>query len=397
MEPIRLLYVIRPAAGGMREHLLNLVGGLDPSEYRITVACPPDEGMVARLKRSGAEVRTFALKGELSPWSDWKAALFLRRLIRSERIQLVHVHSFKAGLVARIAAGGRGRSGASSTAHPDVGHPAIGRPKVVYTVHNFIFGEGGKGLKRRLYIFLENLLAPRTDRIVTVSGALRQDLLRLGVPPEKVVPIYNGIDTRRFAYVRNPEVRARKRAELGLADNRFVVGTVARLIPSKGVGFLLGAVSRVLARIPGAVFLIVGDGPQRQELEGMAGRLGIGEAVRFLGFREDVPELLAAFDLFVLPSLSEGMAITLVEAMAAGRPVVASKTGGMVEVVEDGKTGLLVPPGDSEALAEAILRLHRDPAGTAEFVAAAERRVEEKFTLEAMLRQTREVYRSVLE
>ncbi|MGE5576559.1 MAG: glycosyltransferase family 4 protein [Syntrophothermus sp.] len=387
MEPIRLLYVIRPAAGGMREHLFNLVGGLDPSLYRITVACPPDEGMVSRLKKLGVQVRTFALKGELSPWSDWKATLFLRRLIQAEGIQLVHVHGFKASLVARIAAGSR-RMGK---------RPKRNRPRVVYTVHNFIFGEGGKGLKRRLYILLETFLAPRTDKIITVSRALEEDLSRLGVPSNKIVAIYNGIDTSRFSRARNPEVRTRKRSEMGLTSDHFVVGTIARLISSKGVGCLLEAASVVLDRIPGAVFVIVGDGPQRQELQNKAAGLGIGGAVRFLGFREDVPELLGAFDLFVLPSLSEGMAITLVEAMAAGRPVVASRTGGIVEVVEDGKTGLLAPPGESGALAGAILRLHDDPGKAAEFVAAGQRRVEEKFTLEAMLRQTQEVYRSVLE
>lgn len=232
------------------------------------------------------------------------------------------------------------------------------------------------------------LLARGVDRYLAVSAAIADALVRnYGWPAAKIEVVYNAVDLDRF---RDP-VAVGIRDELA-APGRPLVLTVARLSDQKGHPTLLEAV----AEVPEAEFALAGEGPERERLEALAARLGVADRVHFLGRREDVPELLAACDVFALPSLYEGSSLAVMEAMAAGRAVVSSAIGGTDELVEDGRDGLLVPPGDTAALAAALRRLLGDQRLRDSLAAAGRERVEREFGREAMARRVEAAYAEVL-
>jgi glycosyltransferase involved in cell wall biosynthesis len=212
----------------------------------------------------------------------------------------------------------------------------------------------------------------------------------------KSLYIPNALDLERFGKPRRPEIRQAKRRELGLPLDAFLAITVGRLAPQKGYPVLLEAVTPVLAEMPAAHFLIVGGGEQETELKEMAIDRGLGQAVHFLGLRPDVEDLLAAADLFVSSSLWEGLPTVILESMAAGLSVVATDVSGTREIVEDGATGLLVPPQDARALAQAILEAGRDRARSARMAERARHRVK-AFSIANVAQQHMEVYQRLLE
>jgi glycosyltransferase involved in cell wall biosynthesis len=232
------------------------------------------------------------------------------------------------------------------------------------------------------------VLASRVDRYLAVSRAIAADLVeRYRWPATKIEVVHNAVEVERFGGEAPPGLRE----ELG-ASGRPLVFTSARLNDQKGHPVLLEAA----AALPDAVFALAGEGPERGRLEGLAERLGVSERVRFLGRREDVPQLLAACDVFALPSLYEGTSLAVLEAMAARRAVVSSAIGGTDELIENGYTGLLVPPGDSGALALALRRLLGDAALREQLAAAGRDRVEREFTRAAMAARVSAVYEELL-
>jgi len=326
------------------------------------------------LREAGVSVFDVpTLVREINPVSDARATFALWRLLRSERPAIVHTHTSKAGVVGRLAAW-------------------MARvPVVIHTPHGHIFyGYYGPFLST-LVCFAEWLLARLTDRIVTLTDRGAQEHVQYKIAgAEKFATIHSGIDLAHFRSVRvDPAV---KRKELGLPPDGPIVGTVGRLVPIKGLEWLLKAAPRILAEFPEACFVIIGDGPMLGELRELTSQLGIGLQVVFGGAREDVPECLAAFDLFVLPSLNEGMGRVLLEAMAVGCPVVATRVGGIPDIVADGTTGLLVPPRNDRALAEAILTLLRDRARRVTYGEAARRHVDGRFDVETMVRNIERLY-----
>jgi glycosyltransferase involved in cell wall biosynthesis len=259
---------------------------------------------------------------------------------------------------------------------------------LVATVH----GKGyyGERAHRRLAY---RLVARRAFRMVAVSRDVGRYLTAsLGVRGA-VETIYNGIDTARLV---RPEGRARLRAELGLGPHQPVVGAIGNLFPVKGHTYLVRAAARLAARFPDLTVLLSGRPLLEAELTAEARALGVERQVRFLGFRDDVPALLDAMDVFVLPSLSEGLSMSLLEAMAAGKPVVATDVGGNPELVVDGQTGLLVPARDPEALAVAIGRVLGDRALAARLGDSARRRVLGEFGVDRMVARYVGLYDTML-
>jgi len=212
-------------------------------------------------------------------------------------------------------------------------------------------------------------------------------------PPGKVRCIYNGVDLRRFSPRQPP---SNFRAALGLPERARVVASVGRFVPYKGYAHLLKAARLVQEAMANAHWLLVGDGELREELEGECRTLGLEAQVHFVGWREDIPDLLAVSDLFVLPSLGEHFGRVLIEAMGMGRAVVATDAGGVPEIVIHGETGLLVPPGEPKALAEAVLALIEDPARAARLGAAGRRRAEREFSLARHVRAVERLYEELL-
>ncbi len=374
MPKFKILHVIRPARGGMKNHLLSLLKLGDKNIFEPSVACPPGD-MAREIADLGVRVVPIPLVGELSPRSDWQSLRILVDTLLAENITIMHAHSSKAGLVARLAA-------------------RMARTPVVFmTAHNSIFYEFWPSWKKNIFAYCERLLARYTHRILTVSETLRQELLiKERLHPDRVVTIPNGIDPTPFC--REVDRRAVLRL-LGLPPLGQLVGTIARLAPQKGVSYFLQAAA-VLCRDCQVNFVVVGDGPLRQALEEESRTLGLDGRLFFVGERADIPQILAAMDIFVLPSITEGLPLTILEAMAAGKPVVATRVGGLPEVILDGETGLLVPPRDPHALAQALARLLSDRRQAVEMGQKGRQRVMEHFTVTVMVRQIEEQYKSVL-
>jgi glycosyltransferase involved in cell wall biosynthesis len=345
----RVLHVItRMVVGGAQENTLLTATRLDPARYEVTLASGPTAGpegtIEGRIPGDLPFVRVSELVRDPHPIKDAVALARLYRIIRRGRFEIVHTHTTKAGLLGRIAA------------------ICARVPVVVHTPHGHAFHDYlGKGGSVALQA-VERALTARTTRVICLTEAERQDHLRLRIgPPEKFSVVHSGVDVERF---RSPQATPEDaRRALGLPQGVPLIGCVARLVPVKGVQHLLDAMPAVRAAMPGATVVFVGDGPLRGSLQQTATARRLDDAVVFLGLRQDVPDILPAFDVVALPSLNEGMGRAAVEALAAGLPVVGSRISGIQNVVTDGETGILVPPADPHALAAAIVRCLRDPEG----------------------------------
>jgi glycosyltransferase involved in cell wall biosynthesis len=250
------------------------------------------------------------------------------------------------------------------------------RPRVVYSEHNQVSSASPRDVRRfGHYIRL-------ADAAIAVSENLRDVLInKLGVT-RPVYTVRNGIDDSGFANVSGDRVRS----ELGIGPREILIGTAVVLRREKGLTHLIQAAKTVLAKTPNARFAVAGDGPLRAELEAEATAAGLGDRLLFLGYRSDIPELLASFDIYVLPSLSEGLPLALLEALSLGKFIVCTSVGGNPEVVEDGVHGFLVPPSDSTGLADALVKAVSDPALRARARDLSPRRFKEQFSLAAMTR-----------
>lgn len=368
--------------GGTKKHLELLACHLDPDAFDITVACPSarhpsygDESVLPALRAAGVCVRVIEMRRSVSPASDFTSIARLWSLIREQQFDIVHTHSSKAGILGRVAA------------RLCV---ADGAPVVIHTAHGFYF-LGEQGFKRAFYQVVERLGGRLTDRLIAVSESERAAAVEHGiVPPERVTVIPNGIvpPTRGASC---PDRRLG--ASLGVNSDRPVVGTVSRFVPQKDPDTLLEAVARLAQAAPEAQFLWCGDGPLRAATESRAKTLGIADKIVFAGYRHDVAAILPLLDVFVIAPLFEGLPYTLLEAMAAGRPVVSTDVVGVRDVLEHGVTGVLVPTRNPDAIARAVLRLVQSPQTAQAMGEAGRALIAERFRLDTMIAETARVYR----
>jgi glycosyltransferase involved in cell wall biosynthesis len=253
------------------------------------------------------------------------------------------------------------------------------RPPILFTEH----GRHHPDCPSRKRVLANRALIESRDRVVGVGAAVRQALIdKEGIPADRVGVIYNGIPLGRFADGRS--ARAEARAELGLDPDELMVLQVARLDPLKDHATAIAAMAHLRHRCPRARLVLAGEGPRRGLVEGLVSEHGLQDRVRLLGLRKDVPRLMAAADVFLLSSVSEGIPLTLIEAMAAGLPVVSTDVGGVAEVVSPGDTGLLAPAGDGAALADHVLALAGSPDLRAEMGRRGALRATEVFAEEQM-------------
>ncbi|HVL18655.1 MAG TPA: glycosyltransferase [Gemmatimonadales bacterium] len=353
--------------GGTERALLQVLAGLDRSRWRPVLLHRPESGLAPLLQEArhlGVELRTVPQLRGVQGWARLPA---LVQQIRRERAAVFHAH-LTWPLACRM-----GLLGA-----------ALARvPAVVATAQLFVDlpPSGWTTMQHRV-------VSACVDRYLAVSRQVAAQLReRFGVRADKITQVPNAVALDRFPRAVSP-------APARPADPAApqTVLTVARLDPQKGLHHLVAAA----ALVPEARVMVVGEGPERPALETEIARLGLGDRVHLLGFRSDVPDLLAASDLFVLPSLFEGLPLSILEAMAAGKPVVATAIGGNDEAVVDGATGLLVPPGDPQALADAIRALLRDPERRRRLGEAGRRRAEAEFSATAMVRRVAAVYDELL-
>src|SRR5256885_8779959 len=332
--------------------------------------------------RGVSVIRIDELGREISPLRDLVATFRLARLIRRERPQILHTHTAKAGTVGRVAAllGGHRR-----------------RPIVVPTFH----GHGLRGyfgpLRSLFFRLLERWLASRTTALIAVSPQVRDDLVSLGIAPrERFAVIRLGIQLdERVAAEQNGRVDSRR--YLGIPEDRFAVGWIGRMTAVKRTDDVLVAFKRLRENGVEATLCLVGDGPDRVGLEQRAHDLGIVRDTLFLGYQEDVAPFYAAFDALVLPSSNEGTPVSVIEALGAGRPVVATRVGGVPDVVRDGEEGFLVEPGATDELAERLGQLARDPALRERMGKQGRDRVLPRYAVERLVDDIDRLYRSLLE
>ena len=385
---MKILRVIaRLNVGGPARHVVLLDRGLRARGHQTLLVHGTIGDGEASLEHLAVESGVPTLKiaelgRRISPLDDARALARLARTIFRESPDVVHTHTAKAGTLGRLAAlafnATRGRRR---------------RCVVVHTFHGHVL-EGYFGpVANRLVRGAERALARATDRIVTISPAQREEIVgRFGVGRARtsvVVPL--GLDLQPFFEGGAPSLRR----DLGIDDGAIVFGYVGRLVPIKDLPTLVLAFARLLETTPDAYLLMAGDGPVRPLLARMIAERGLGERVRLLGWREDLASVAATFDVCVIASRNEGTPVAVIEAMAAGRPVVATRVGGVPDIVEDGETGILVPPGDVDALAGAMARLARDPAERSRMGGQGRRRVA-RYDYERLVDDIDRLYREAL-
>jgi glycosyltransferase involved in cell wall biosynthesis len=321
----------------------------------------PNVEFYERARCRGLSVRMVHCQGR----ADWRAVRQIEECIHEDGIQLLHTHGYKADLYGYVAA------------------RRCGKP-IVATCHNWVGGTAALGI----YNHLDRMALKRFHGLAAVSDSVAQRLLDSGVAPKKVRTIANGIDVEPFE-------RARPLPVFDFDGNK-VVGMVARLDLQKGCEFLLRAARELCEAFPGLKVVIVGEGPDRHAIENMIQRLGLNSNVILAGQHSDMPSIYAALDIFVLPSLNEGLPMTILEAMAASRPVIATRVGAIPRVVKDGETGLLVDPGDVNGLRNALAQLLSDSDFCSRLGSAGHEWVSRSYTSEAMALKYRQMYEEVL-
>jgi len=354
---------------GVENMLVTLAEQLNQAGHRSVVGVFrnsrfPHIEVAERAEERGIPVEIVECRGRL----DRSAVDEVRRLLDKHNVDVLHPHGYKADMYA-YAATRRSK-----------------RTALVATSHNW----PNKQAAMRFYAAIDRLLLGRFDRVVAVSEMVGGVLRRWGVPRRKLSVIFNGVEIERF-HGAKPSLRS----ELP-ADGASFVGVVGRLVPDKGGALLIEAAEAVLAACPNTRFVFVGEGPARREWEELAAKKGIQDRVTFTGERRDMPGVYASFDMVVLPSLVESMPMCLLEAMAARRPVIATRVGEVPNMVVDGATGLLTDPGDVAGMARAITRLLREPGLGQQFGEQGHRHAVEFFSAQAMAASYTSLYRELV-
>lgn len=361
---IKVIHVLSDMKiGGAGRWLLNLLGTVDKGKFDIKVVLPEGSMLTAKVTELGFEV--IPVEGMKDKSFDAGAVRRILAIFRREKPQIVHTH---ASLSARIAAKLEGT-------------------KIINTKH--CIDRRKTGLKKLAGAFMNNLLS---DSVIAVSEAARQNLLDNGVDEDKISVIYGGI---KPIVELEAEEKLIIREKWGISEKDVVVGIVARLAAVKGHKYFLEA-AKIISRDNNNVrFFIAGSGPKEQELKELVKGLGLEEKVIFTGFIEDVSEILNIIDINVISSLSEALCLSLIEGMSIGKPSVGTNTGGVPEVVKDGHNGFLVPSGDSNLLADAVLKLVRDPIHRKTMGDRGRLLVDDKFTAASMAQNIEKLYQTV--
>jgi glycosyltransferase involved in cell wall biosynthesis len=380
MNKLAHILEVTKSTGGVGEYIRWLVHGLDKNRFRLTVACLSEGGpeLAAELSRL-PNVQAFSLamnRYQIDPLSDLRVLIQLARMIRREDFDLIHAHTSKPGFLARLAVAG-------------MGIPVIYRPAC------FAFHSGAGRLQIMLASTLERFAARcLTTRIMTVCNDERALARQYKVGrAEQFVNVYTGIDLSPFDI---PVDRATVRASLGVQVNAPLIGSVGRLSPQKAPLDFVQAAALVHARQPDVHFVWVGAGPLEAQARALVSAKGLDDVFHFAGQRKDVPFVLRVFDCFALSSLWEGFSLSVLEAMAAGLPVVVTRILGTPEAVQDGVNGFLVPPGDPPALAQALIELLADPNRARQLGANGRKRIEQQFTRKQMLEGIERLYGEVI-
>jgi glycosyltransferase involved in cell wall biosynthesis len=380
---IKVMRVIaRLNIGGPAIHAILLTAGLDPARFESAlvtgVEAAYEGNMLDLAAQKGVQPLVIPQLGrKISPLKDWVTLIKLYRFFRDWGPHIVHTHTAKAGTVGRLAA------------------RLAGVPVVVHTFHGHVFHDYFGPLQTRVFIGIERLLASLSDRIVTVSEGQRRELADYDVASlDKIAVVPLGFELD--ALLNCESLRGQLRQELGIPEGMALVGLVARLTAIKNHRLFLDAARLIVGARQEAIFLIVGDGELRADLEAYVSELGLATRVIFTGWRRDLPRIYADLDLVALSSLNEGTPVSLIEAMAAAKPVVATRVGGVADVILDKESGYLVQSKDAEGLARGILDLLRAPDRAMEMGWVGRAAVHPKYASETLLANMEKLYLELL-
>ena len=347
--------------GGQENRILQECIGLKKLGARAIILCQPESVLGKRALAEGVEVRTRAMRKSY----DLSAIRYILKLIKTEKIDVISTHSGRDSLLAGIAGRLSGK-----------------KPGIVRTRH----------LALPITSRITYSLLPH--KVVTVSEYVRQYLIKEGVSPEKILAVPTGIDLNRF----DPEkIVDGLRQELKLGQDIPIVGTIAILRYRKGHHILLDSVPLVAEKIPQAVFVFAGNGPQKENIINKIQSMGISDRIFMLGLRSDIPEILKSIDLFVLPTLQEALGTSFLEAMAMGKPVIGTNVDGVGEVIENGRNGYLVEPNNPSALAETIIKALQDKERAKTMGIEGRKMVRQNYTVEKMYKSMYALYSSLME
>ena len=376
MREIRILHIINSLdIGGNERFLLQLLEHL-PKERFLQAVCVPDRGRDAtrdverECRTLRAPVKVFRVAGN----ADIRALFRLKRIIERGRHDIVHTHLIYSQIYGRLAA-------------------CLARTRCIISSEQNVYD-----LKTHPpFSWIERKLGALTDLIVACSHKVREHLVeKVGIAPLKVVTVPNAVDTNLFFPIRKSSPLCAKvesaRKELAIEPGDTVIGSVGHMSRQKGYEFLIAAIPAVRARYPRAKFVLVGKGLLRKELEEQARNLGVQDSLIFAGIRKDIPVVLNCFDVFVLPSLWEGFGVAIIEALACGVPVIASRVGGIPEIIENGVDGLLVRPGSPRHLAASIIGVLDNPTLRRDMIYRGLRKAMERFSVAGMAQTMASVY-----
>lgn len=380
-RPVRVAHIItRLCQGGAQENTFHTIRLANRERFQCDLISGPTTGREGSIETAITEAgipiqRVPTLIRTPSPIHDALALRHLTRLLAEGRYDIVHTHMSKAGFLGRLAA------------------ERVGIPHVIHTPHGNVFHGYFNGPLTRLFVWMERHAARRTDRIIELTqGGIAEHLAEGIGQREQYRVVFSGIDTH--PYEEAVHNREQTREALGIRPEEIVVGGVGRLEPVKGFTYFVAMAEALKAVGQALRFMLVGDGGLRAELEQQAETAGV--SIEFLGLREDIPTIMAAFDILVVPSINEGMGRVILEAGAAGVPVVASRVGGIPDIVDDGETGLLTPPRAPEALAEALQLLIQSPERRRLMGATARAKIVPHYSLEQMVQRIETVYEELL-
>ena len=382
-RPVRIARVIaRLNVGGPAQHVILLTAGMDRTRFLttlITGMVGRGEGDLSSMARAwGVEPTVVSVLGPaIRPMRDMAALGTLVRLFRHLRPDIVHTHTAKAGALGRVAA------------------RLAGVPRCVHTFHGHVLEGYFSPTATQLFLRIERVLARRTDRIITVSPRLRQNLLAMGIGrPEQVEVVPLGLDLDRL--LRMPRGQTDLRTPLGIPAGAPLLGIVGRLVPIKDHPTLLQALTLLPDGRQAPHLLVVGDGARREGLQRLTHHLGLASRVHFLGWRDDLEAILGGLDVVICCSQNEGTPVALIEAMAAGVPVISTDVGGVGDLVAHGETGWLVPAGDPAALARGIEKLLGNAGLCRRLAATARPAVMERHHVKALIHRMETLYADVL-
>jgi glycosyltransferase involved in cell wall biosynthesis len=396
----KILHVIGGGEyGGAEQYLINLAKEMHNSTYEIHLACFYDREFAHKLRDNSIPIHVILPKGRF----DFSLATNIADLINREQYDIVHTHGVRANLFGRLAVSriNKVRKQQRKSLLP-----------IFTTVHSELRQDYQNAIAYRLAYLLERTTQHLTDSFIAISNSIKDDMIRRGIPEKKIKVIYSGINFQADTSKDYQSVHDEQIIDVNNLRQQFadvpIIGMVGRLQAVKGHRYAILAMPQIVRQHPQAQLVIVGDGPLLEQLQALVNQLQLSNNVHFLGFQHPVTHIIRQFDMFLMPSLSEGLGLSLIEAMAEGIPAIATKVGGMVDVItgdirstnqyqSELATGILIPPEDPEAIAKAVIQLLNDPQQAIAMGERGQEDVRERFNSKRMIDEMDDLYKSIIQ